>query len=33
MAVSSELKTSTSCFHCGDKIENVSYTLDDHKFC
>jgi len=33
MAVSSELKTSTSCFHCGDKIETTSYILDEHKFC
>lgn len=33
MAIGSELKTATSCYHCGDKIEETSYILDDHKFC
>lgn len=33
MAVNSEIKTATNCFHCGDKIEDTSYILNDHKFC
>lgn len=33
MALSTELKTSTSCYHCGDKIEDTAYVLNEHKFC
>lgn len=33
MTTRTELKISTSCFHCGDKIEDTSYVLNEHKFC
>ena len=33
MGVANELKLATSCFHCGDKIEETSYVLNDHRFC
>lgn len=33
MAVNSDIKAATNCFHCGDQIEDSSYILNDHKFC
>lgn len=33
MATDSLLKISTSCYHCGDKVEDAAYVLDEHKFC
>lgn len=33
MAINSDLKISTNCYHCGDKVEDTSYILNDHKFC
>ena len=33
MDVNKELKIDTSCYHCGDPIEDTSYQLDSHRFC
>lgn len=33
MGVNSDLKISTTCFHCGDKVEDTAYILNDHQFC
>lgn len=28
-----EAKIGTTCFHCGDKVEETPYVLDSHTFC
>ncbi len=33
MAINSKLKLNTSCYHCGDQVEETAYVLDDHDFC
>ena len=33
MAVETTLKIVTTCYHCGDKIEESPYLLNDHVFC
>ena len=33
MSVDTKLKLSTTCFHCGDKITDSSYMLNEHSFC
>ncbi|MVZ67554.1 HAD-IC family P-type ATPase [Sphingobacterium sp. DK4209] len=33
MELGNEIKLDTNCYHCGDKIEDTSYILDQHSFC
>lgn len=33
MANSTTLQISTNCYHCGDKIEDTAYVLEQYKFC
>lgn len=33
MAVEGKIKTATKCYHCGDKVEETSYMLNEHTFC
>src|SRR5690606_8322330 len=33
MAVETKLKLATHCYHCGDKVEETPYLLNDHTFC
>lgn len=33
MAVNPNVKVVTACYHCGDKIEDTSYILNEQKFC
>lgn len=32
-ALKEDIQTAESCFHCGDKIEETGYHLDQHDFC
>ena len=33
MAVEGKLKLATTCYHCGDKVEDTPYVLEEHTFC
>jgi Cu+-exporting ATPase len=33
MAVEGNIKLSTICYHCGDKVEDTPYILEEHTFC
>ncbi len=33
MELGKEIKLDTNCYHCGDKIDDTSYILDQHSFC
>ncbi|MCA5005089.1 heavy metal translocating P-type ATPase [Sphingobacterium bovistauri] len=33
MAIDTQLKVATDCFHCGDKVVDTPYVLNEHTFC
>ncbi|VTQ00787.1 heavy metal translocating P-type ATPase metal-binding domain-containing protein [Sphingobacterium daejeonense] len=33
MSTKGELQLKTSCYHCGDPVEDSAYILEDHRFC
>lgn len=33
MATDAKLKIATNCYHCGDKVEDTPYILEQHTFC
>jgi Cu+-exporting ATPase len=33
MAVEAKFKLATSCYHCGDKVQETPYVLHEHSFC